>query len=110
LPAEIWSDVSQVDDSVVALLSLDLKANGLADGLDPDLWGQHMEARHLYSENWLIAYEALIKGWLPSKDGSDYVAVDDFFGLLAKHAVMFYDISVVDAASETDWLTAYLGG
>lgn len=109
LPPAIWSDVSQVDDSVVALLSLDLKANGLADALDPELWRQHMEARHLYSENWLIAYEALTKGWLPSKDGTDYVAGDDFFSLLAKHGVKFYDTSVVDPASETDWLTEYLG-
>jgi hypothetical protein len=103
LPAEIWGDVSQVDDSVVALLS------GLADALDPGLWRQHMEASHLYSENWPIAYEALIKGWMPSKDGADYVAGDDFFGFLAKLGVKFYDTSVVDPATETDWLTEYLG-
>jgi hypothetical protein len=109
LPAAVWSDVSSVDDSIVALLSLDLRANGLADKLDPVLWSQHMEAGHLYSENWLIAYEALTKGWLPSKDGSDYVAADDFFSLLSVRGVEFYDTGTRNPATDFDWLTAYLG-
>jgi len=110
LPAEVWAEVSSVDDSVVALLSLDLRANGLADALDPILWRQHMQAIHLYSENWLVAYEALIKGWLPSTDGSDYVAADDFFAALSAFNVEFYDTGTRDPATETDWLTAYLEG
>lgn len=109
LPDAVWRDVSSVDDSIVALLSLDLKANGLADELDPVLWSQHMEAGHLYSENWLIAYEALIKGWLPSKDGSNYVAADDFFSLLSVRGVEFYDTGTRDPATDFGWLTAYLG-
>jgi hypothetical protein len=98
-----------VDDSVVALLSLDLRANGLADALNPALWSQHMQAEHLYSENWLVAYEAIVKGWLPSADGSDYVGADDFFGSLSAHDVEFYDTGTLDAATDTDWLTEYLG-
>jgi len=109
LPDEVWNDVSLVDDSIVALLSLDLRANGLADKLDPALWSQHMQAGHLYSENWLIAYEAFKKGWLPSKGGSDYVAADDFFGLLTAYAVEFYDTGTRDPATDFGWLTAYLG-
>ena len=42
-----------------------------------------MQSRHLYSENWLLAYEALRKGWLNSVDGTDYIAADDFFGRIA---------------------------
>jgi len=110
LLAGVWTEVSTVDDSIVALLGLDLRANGLADALDPALWSQHMQPSHLYSENWLIAYEALKKGWLASVDGSDYVAADDFFGLLSAHDVEFYDTGTRDPATETDWLTAYLGG
>jgi hypothetical protein len=109
-PAKVWADVSSLDDSFVALLSLDLRANGLADALDPMLWSQHMKASHLYSENWLIAYEALIKGWLPSTDGSNYVAADDFFASLSTYGVEFYDTGTRDPATETDWLTAYHGG
>lgn len=99
--------MSSVDDSVVALLSLDLKANGLADALDPVLWSQHMQASHLYSANWLLAYEALEKGWLPSKDGRDYVKDDDFFGVLSKDRVEFYDTDTRDPAADADWISAY---
>ncbi len=110
LPAGVWSEVALVDDSIVALLSLDLKANGLADALDPALWSQHMQAGHLYSENWLVAYEALKKGWLPSKDGSDYVKADDFFGSLSAYNVEFYNTGTRDPATDSSWLTEYLGG
>jgi len=41
----------------------------------------------------LLAYEALAQQWLPSRDGSDYVAGDAYFGLLKKFSVMFYDTS-----------------
>lgn len=101
--------MSSVDDSIVALLSLDLKASGFADALDPLLWSKHMQASDLYSENWLIAYEALKKGWLPSADGSDYVMNDDFFASLAAHDVEFYDTGTRAPATNTDWLTEYLG-
>jgi hypothetical protein len=109
LPDGVWEEVSLVDDPVVALLSLDLREKGLADKLDPALWSQHMQAGHLYSENWLVAYEALKKGWLPSGNGKDYVAADDFFGRLSAKGVEFYDTGINDPATETDWLTEYLG-
>ncbi len=109
LPDSVWNEVSSVDDSIVALLSLDLKANGFADALDPALWSKHMQATDLYSENWLIAYEALKKDWLPSIDGSDYVANDDFFATLAAYDVEFYDTGTRVAATNADWLTEYLG-
>jgi hypothetical protein len=109
LPDVIWSGICSVDDPVVALLSLDLRDKGLADKISTELWAQHMSAEHLYTENWLVAYEALQKGWLPSLDGRDYAADDDFFGLLAHHGVVFYDPSTVEAATETDWLAMYMG-
>jgi hypothetical protein len=110
LPAAVWGPVSQLDDPIVALLSLDLQSSGLADALDSSLWAQHMRSEHLYSENWLLAYEAVRKGWLNSVDGTDYIAGDDFFGRIADLEVEFYDTGTRDAATETGWLTAYLGG
>jgi hypothetical protein len=109
LPDAVWPTVCSIDDSIVALLSLDLNQAGLADGVDPVLWAPDMAPGHLYSENWLIAYEALRKGWLSAVDGSDYVAADDFFGLLSHHDVQFYDPTNSDPATETGWLAAYLG-
>jgi len=108
LPTEVWPGISLIDDSIVALIALDLRANGMADGLHPDLWLQHMQSGHLYSENWLLAYEALVKGWLPFTDRANYVANDDFFGELAQKGVEFYDVGTQNAATDADWLTAYL--
>jgi hypothetical protein len=109
LPDEVWPDVAVMDDSIVALLSLDLKQAGLADALDPQLWSTYMKAEHLYSENWLVAYEALHKGWLNSVDGTNYLATDDFFNQLTINDVQFYDAGNIDAASDMDWLTGYVG-
>jgi hypothetical protein len=36
----------------------------------------------LYDEHWLLAYEANVKGWLPSVSGTDHVAADPNFGFL----------------------------
>lgn len=110
LPDEVWPSIGAVDDPVVALLALHLRNDGLADALNSELWGQHMTADHLYSENWLVAYEAYRKGWLPSAGGGNYIGRDDFFGVLANHDVEFYDTSTAKPAGDDDWLTAYLGG
>jgi hypothetical protein len=107
LPNSVWTTICSVDDSIVALLSLDLREAGIADNVDPTLWVQHMASEHLYSENWLLAYEALKKGWLSSIGGDDYISANDFFGLLAKHGVEFYDTSNTQAATQTGWLTEY---
>lgn len=108
LPDPVWTTICSIDDSIVALLSLDLNQAGLADSVDPSLWAQHVTPEHLYGENWLIAYEALRKDWLRARDGSDYVAADDFFGVLSHYGVEFYDPTNSDAATQTGWLTEYL--
>ena len=63
---------------------------------------EHMHAEHLYSENWLLAYEALVKGWLPSVDGSSYVSADPFFNTLAENGVEFYDTATREPAANLD--------
>jgi hypothetical protein len=107
LPEKSLEEVSQVDDPIVALLALDLNANALTDSLDVSLWSKHMQADQLYSENWLLAYEAHKKGWLPSIDGSDYIANDSFFGILSQLGVEFYDTGTREPAGENDWLVGY---
>ncbi len=54
-----------------------------------------MKATDLYSEHWLLAYEAYERGWLPSENGTDYVANDGLFSILHRHRVRFYDIMAV---------------
>ena len=85
--------VIEIDDDIVALVALDLRSRGLAQFSSPPLWQSRMDAASLYSEHWLLSYEALRKGWLPSTNGVNYVANDSFFGILNTHAVNFYDPS-----------------
>jgi Reverse transcriptase (RNA-dependent DNA polymerase) len=84
--------VSSCDDSVVALLALDCEQHGLmSKSLDKTHWASLMTVDSLYDENWLLAYEANVKGWLPSASGTDHVATDPNFGFLKAGGVQFYD-------------------
>jgi hypothetical protein len=84
--------ISQCNDSVVALLALDCERHGLTSKpLDKTLWTSCMTQEALYDEHWLLAYEANVKGWLPSAGPGDHVAADVNFGFLKANAVSFYD-------------------
>ena len=86
-------DVSQMDNSVVALADLDLEASGLTtQKFDRGLWDKCLNADGLYSENWLLSYEAYVKGWLkPPSGAAKYVESDPFFHILQSNDVEFYD-------------------
>ena len=90
--AQAAAAVSECDDSVVALLALHCKEEGLVSTpLDPTLWLSYMNQGSLYEEHWLLAYEANVKGWLPSQGGSDHVSADPNFEFLKTAGVSFYD-------------------
>jgi hypothetical protein len=95
LSDEVSDAVETVDDDIVALVALELYSNGLLPHPQHgfELWAQYMSPEHLYSDHWLLAYEAREHQWLPSLDGSDYVTADEYFGLLKKFSVKFYDTS-----------------
>lgn len=107
LSDHVLQEISQMDDPLVALLALDLRAAGLADAVDAAGWSKHMQADQLYSEYWPLAYEASVKGWLESVKGDDYVGDDDFFGILSHYGIQFYDSTTKEPAGNIDWLTAY---
>ncbi len=92
LPGEVLAVLKKVDDDIVALVALDLEEQGLLPPTNSSLWKSRMTADALYSDHWLLAYEAFVKGWLPSKDGTDYVAADPFFSILKAGNVRFYDV------------------
>lgn len=97
LPLEVSAcdAVSKCDDPVVALLALDCEASKLVGSpLDKGLWSGQMTEEGLYDEFWLLAYEANVKGWLPSAGSQDHVAADATFGALKKRNVEFYDRSL----------------
>ncbi|MFL0373035.1 RNA-directed DNA polymerase [Paenibacillus amylolyticus] len=84
-------EISNSDDNIVALAALDLlNSNLIPIGLDTRKWKTIMKSNELYTENWLLAYEAYVKGWLPSVSGRDYVSSDPFFGILKANNVEFY--------------------
>jgi hypothetical protein len=57
--ASAVAEVSRSSDSVVALLALDLEANGLLSGaLDKSAWVPAITTEELYGPQWLLAYEA----------------------------------------------------
>ena len=94
ISAPACNAVSGCDDSVVALLALHCEAENLcAEALDKTLWSTYMTRRSLYEEQWLLCYEANVKGWLPSRGRTDHVGTDPNFGFLKRAGVSFYDTS-----------------
>ena len=80
--------VSRVEDSIVALLSLDAEIRGLIpSGLDHTLWESFMTEQDLVERQWLLAYEASVKNWLPSVGGVDHIANNPSFDFLSRNGV-----------------------
>lgn len=92
LSKSLAEKLSTNNNSIVCLSVLDLHASGLIpEGLNKSGWSGILKKDNLYNEHWLIAYEAVIKGWLnPTKD---YIAEDPFFSFLRSNNVQFYDIN-----------------
>lgn len=94
--------VSNFEDSIVALTALDLKNSGqIPKGLNTSKWEALMTAEELYSDHWLLSYEAGVKGWLPTIDG-DYISEDPFFSTLKNAGVEFYNTHVSDKTDILD--------
>ena len=90
LPQQAIQKVANVESSVCALLSLDLKKMGLLETrLDTSFWQSFMNGDSLTDEMWLLAYEANFKGWLPSPN--NHVDSHPFFSVLKRKKVFFYD-------------------
>ena len=84
--------ISQMSDSVVALLALDARRRGqINQGLDTSKWEEFLLKEELYGEQWLLSYEANRQGYLSGTE--DYVASDSWFSQLKNAGVTFYDIN-----------------
>jgi hypothetical protein len=60
--------------------------------------GNLSQRQDLYGEQWILAYEASIKGWLSPALGGDNVASDPRFSILKDNGVAFYDEQKVEDA------------
>ncbi|AVH65505.1 RNA-directed DNA polymerase [Nostoc sp. 'Peltigera membranacea cyanobiont' N6] len=89
---EVAKKISHLEDSIVALITLDLNSSNLIEGkIDFSLWQSILTIDHLYSSNWLLCYEANIKGYFPQTPQNNYIENDDFFAVLKQNNVSFYD-------------------
>jgi hypothetical protein len=81
----------RTNDPIVSLCVLDLNSKGLIRGA-VDLSPLHplLSAHELTTENWLVAYEANVKGWAPPAT-TDYVMADKYFSGMKAAGVTFYD-------------------
>ena len=86
-------EVIKMGDNVSMLLLLHAEEEGLVEF--DDWCHRHIttsaSARELYQDNWLFAYEAVVKGWV--KPETDHVSSDPVFGFLSSNSVCFYDKS-----------------
>jgi len=86
--------VAGMNDSIVAVLMLDARAKGLVSpSVDFAHFQSYMTTDEMHGDQWLLAYEANVKGWLPSPDSKDHVSQDKCFAFLKKKGVYFYDSS-----------------
>lgn len=93
IPASELTGILKSDSSVWALIVLDLEEKGLIEGtLDKTYWTSLLSKDSLFTANWLLAYEAHVKGWLSAAD-PDFVKNDPWFGPLKARKVSFYDTS-----------------
>lgn len=87
---EMLKKVCSIDNPIIALILLsEYRHSGK---LDTNKWEEHMTKESLYSEHWILAYEALVRGWLPSKCGTDYIKEDQFFKALRDKNIRFFDL------------------
>ena len=101
LTDDMIKKLCNIDHPIIALILLGLYKNRRK--LDTSVWEEHMVPDSLYNENWILAYEALMRGWLPPKTGKNYLDEDDFFAALKK-----YNVSFFDSNCRTKWVSNYI--
>lgn len=92
LDAKVFEKSLMASDPCVALCALHARAAGLITGpVDVSVLEALMHEGELTDAQWLLAYEANVKGWLPNKGGKDFVAAHKHFGPMKAAGVSFYD-------------------
>lgn len=97
------SALETTTDCATILLCLHAREVGmLSSAFDVSLWEQMMTTEDLSGSNWLVAYEASIKGWLPSLTSNDHIVADRRFAWLRDNlAVSVYDETKIHGVHPT---------
>lgn len=95
-----WKAVTNSDNAVVILAALDYRCAHAGQLKLPSTWTDLVkDPGELYTTNWILAYEAVTRGWL--RTNTDHVANDPFFGFLKKQNVTFYRAGLVEDTGDT---------
>lgn len=101
VPDSVAKTVGRMRDNFVALVALHLRQLGqISASVEFGAWKKLMKGAELSTENWLLAYEANAKGWLPAISGTDFVTSDPTFGPLKSDGVYFYDTAAVGPGAQ----------
>ena len=97
------NEVLRMADDCSTLLLLDAAERGLTETTPRT----SAVTRLLYPEvlrgpHWLLAYEALLRGWVTTPSGADYIAADPVFEFLRQYDVHFYDTAEIPGAEEEE--------
>jgi len=93
-----------MSNSTIALLLLDARATEALDkAVALDHFEKLMTKESLYDENWLLAYEANLKGWLPSLEIGDHVDRDPIYAHFKKQRITFYHSFEEERLMEEWW-------
>ncbi len=88
-----------MNDPASVILGLHAQQNGLLPSKNYlDQFQRFLTSQDLYGEQWPLAYEANVKGWLNPPGGLDNVANDPRFSILKQNGVSFYDETKVKEA------------
>lgn len=91
LERKFLEPVFKMDSSISSLICLDLHSRKLIDGgIDISHWQTFNNKDSLENENWLLIYEAILKGWLP-KSTPCFVDNHPLFGPMIKKKIKFYN-------------------
>lgn len=91
IPNNLAKLVFDSSDVVSILIALDLKKNGF---INKPVSTSHLRIEltpeSLMEDKWLLTYESISQGWIKSPKLNP-ISENEFFGLLKKHQVKFYD-------------------
>lgn len=92
LSKKTCNKVCETANDLIILSLLNLNRNNLLeDGLDTSKWEQYITSDNLFSEHWLIAYEAVQQGYY--QVDNNYFDKHLFFKLLNRRKVSFFNSS-----------------
>ncbi|MCK5542570.1 MAG: RNA-directed DNA polymerase [Desulfobacterales bacterium] len=90
---EIFEMVLESKCTCACIIALDLLSrNNSIKNFDYSLFSSVLSTKNLNTKSWLLVYETVFKGWVPSVQST--IILDHFyFGLLNSKSVHFYDSS-----------------